>query len=63
MHGAGIMGWLQKVNLYKSIWRHELIKLRCFVQVWHSAVSDMENSQSQRFTTRPKMKKKVKKIL
>lgn len=29
-------------------------KLRCLVQVWLSDVPDMENSQAQRFKTRPK---------
>lgn len=33
-------------------------KLRCLVQIWHSVVPDMENSQSQRFRTRPKNEEK-----
>lgn len=49
----------QKVNLFKCIWRQELINHR--VQIWHSACPDMENSQSQSFATGLKMKKKVKK--
>lgn len=33
-------------------------KIRCLVQIWHSVVPDMENSQSQRFRTRPKNEEK-----
>lgn len=29
-------------------------KLRCLVQIWHSVVPDMADSQSQRFRSRPK---------